>query len=590
MQLSAPLSGSLLSHRGTGRRIGLIAVALILFGTVNLGWAEAPGAVRTLNLYNIHTKESLRITYKRNGRFDSAALAKLNGFLRDWRREDETKMDPKLFDMLWEVHREVKSKGPIHVVSGYRSPKTNAMLRSRSANSGVAQTSQHMLGKAVDFSIPDADVAAVRAAALRIQGGGVGYYPRSGVPFVHMDTGNVRHWPRMTRDQLAKVFPDGRTLHMPTDGKPMPGYQLALADRGRGERTMTQSAPRNLFASLFGGGQEQDEVEANADSTTLVASAPSRPADAASPEDRAVEIAAAAVPMPRSRPVVVASAAAPIPSQRPAAAARPASYQVASAVSIPTAPVRVAAAASPVAAKPAAGAPSQIVADRGSWHELPKTLSADAGADERNAASASRRARAAAAESEAPKSVGPFAREDRRPSGLTMAYAAADDDMRPRRAQPMGEASASDGQAAALRRFAAARRQEMTRTAEQVVTGSVGSQMSAQVTTQGSASVAQMPLPAASQVSTVNHFERLSDTWLRGVALADDMQRGMVVTRMDDPDMRRLQPYLHKPADVVAMTFSPSPYAGLATERFAGQSVVFQATMAFAPGNRSSAR
>jgi len=102
--------------------------------------------------------------------------------------------------------------------------------------------------------------------------------------------------------------------------------------------------------------------------------------------------------------------------------------------------------------------------------------------------------------------------------------------------------------------------------------------------------VAQMPLPAASQVSTVNHFERLSDPWLRGVALADDMQRGMVVTRMDDPDMRRLQPYLHKPADVVAMTFSPSPYAGLATERFAGQSVVFQATMAFAPGNRSSAR
>ena len=102
----------------------------------------------------------------------------------------------------------MKATGPIHVVCGYRSPATNEMLRSRSRSTGVAKTSLHMQGKAIDFSIPSADVAAVRAAALRIQGGGVGYYPTSGIPFVHMDVGNVRHWPRMTRDQLAKVFPE----------------------------------------------------------------------------------------------------------------------------------------------------------------------------------------------------------------------------------------------------------------------------------------------------------------------------------------------------------------------------------------------
>ena len=148
--------------------------------------------------------------------------------------------------MLWEVHQEVKATGPIHVVCGYRSPATNEMLRSRSRSTGVAKTSLHMQGKAIDFSIPSADVAAVRAAALRIQGGGVGYYPTSGIPFVHMDVGNVRHWPRMTRDQPAKVFPSGRTLHLSTDG-PLPGYELALADaeRGGGRRPAADQAQKS---------------------------------------------------------------------------------------------------------------------------------------------------------------------------------------------------------------------------------------------------------------------------------------------------------------------------------------------------------
>ena len=136
-------------------------------------------------------------------------------------------MDPHLFDLLWQVYQESGSSQPIHIVCGYRSPETNAMLRRRS--SGVAQNSQHMLGKAMDFFIPGVPLAKLRAIGLRMQVGGVGYYPSSGSPFVHMDTGSVRMWPRMTRQQLVQVFPNGKTLYVPTDGKPLPGYDQALA-------------------------------------------------------------------------------------------------------------------------------------------------------------------------------------------------------------------------------------------------------------------------------------------------------------------------------------------------------------------------
>ena len=99
------------------------------------------------------------------------------------------------------------------------------MLRRRS--NGVARFSQHMLGHAMDFYIPGVPLDQLRAIGLRLQRGGVGFYPTSGSPFVHMDTGGVRHWPRMTREQLVKVFPDGRTVHIPTDG----GHSRAMRSR-----------------------------------------------------------------------------------------------------------------------------------------------------------------------------------------------------------------------------------------------------------------------------------------------------------------------------------------------------------------------
>lgn len=206
-----------------------VALAWLLVGAADPAHAEK----RTLKLFNTHTHETITVTYKKNGRFIPSALRELNRFLRDWRRNEATKMDPELFDLVWEVYKKTGAKKPIHVVSAYRSPATNNMLRKRSR--GVARTSQHTKGKAMDFFIPGVSVAKLRAAGLRQEIGGVGYYPRSRSPFVHMDTGRVRHWPRMTRKQLARVFPDGKTIHIPSDGKPMPRYNQALASLNKRE-------------------------------------------------------------------------------------------------------------------------------------------------------------------------------------------------------------------------------------------------------------------------------------------------------------------------------------------------------------------
>ena len=210
-----------------GARLG-VAGLLLLGASNSLQNAVAEGDTRTLSFHHVHTGEDITITFKRNGRYDEAALKKLDWFMRDWRKEQETHMDPHLFDLLWETYREVGASEPIQVICGYRSPGTNSMLRARS--NGVAQFSQHINGNAIDFYIPGVPLATVRAEGLRLQRGGVGFYPTSGSPFVHLDTGTIRHWPRIARQELVKIFPDGRTVHIPADGQPLPGYALALAD------------------------------------------------------------------------------------------------------------------------------------------------------------------------------------------------------------------------------------------------------------------------------------------------------------------------------------------------------------------------
>ncbi len=310
-----------LTHGATraGQSLGLAVLALLL-GSQGLQNAVANGDTRTLTLHHIHTGEDLTVTFKRNGRYDDEALKKVNHVLRDWRRDEETTMDPRLLDVVWEVYREVDAKVPIQVVCGYRSPATNAMLRRRS--SGVAQYSQHMLGRAMDFFIPGVPLETQREAGLRLQRGGVGYYPSSGSPFIHLDVGNVRHWPRMSRAQLAKVFPDGRTVHIPADGHPMPGYALALADiqsRGSSEPSETSlaaardagiavpatAAPRqrNLFAVLFTAKDEDDDRETAAAAPTA-APAPKmakKPDKTAQPKHSATKVAEN-IPLPVARP------------------------------------------------------------------------------------------------------------------------------------------------------------------------------------------------------------------------------------------------------------------------------------------------
>lgn len=236
--------GRVFRHATRWRTLGyaaLIGCAISATGT------EALANSRTLELYFTHTRESIKVVYKRNGQYVGSGLRDLNRFLRDWRRNEATKMDPELFDLLWELQQEFK--GTIYVVSAYRSPATNSMLRRRSR--GVAKNSQHMAGRAIDFYIKGANLAKVRAAGMRRQVGGVGYYPRSGSPFVHMDTASVRAWPRMSRSELARLFPDGKTLHLPASGSPLSGYAEAKKLEAQGKLTkLDGGGGGNMIASL----------------------------------------------------------------------------------------------------------------------------------------------------------------------------------------------------------------------------------------------------------------------------------------------------------------------------------------------------
>jgi uncharacterized protein YcbK (DUF882 family) len=259
-----------------------LAGIMVAFSFMTIAAPAAHAETRTLKLYFIHTKERAEITFKRNGRYDQAGLKKINNLLRDWRRNEPTKMDPRLLDIVWESYKSVGARDYIHVVSAYRSPATNSMLRKRSK--GVANKSQHMLGKAMDFYIPGVNLKKLRDAGLRAQAGGVGYYPRSGSPFVHLDVGSVRHWPRMSRKELVSVFPSGKTLHVPSDGKPLPGFDTALASyearKKKGGTALAlassgKSKSGGLLAALFGGGADEEEDAA----VESVASAkPSKPA------------------------------------------------------------------------------------------------------------------------------------------------------------------------------------------------------------------------------------------------------------------------------------------------------------------------
>ena len=145
---------------------------------------------RALQFFHTHTLKHLSIVYKRRGEFVPDALNEINAYLSDFRTGDVTEIDPQLLDLIYDLRETLGSKGTFEVISAYRSPKTNDMLRSRS--SGVAKNSQHVLGKAIDVRLTDIELPKLRDTAIAMQRGGVGYYSRSN--FVHIDTGRVRRW------------------------------------------------------------------------------------------------------------------------------------------------------------------------------------------------------------------------------------------------------------------------------------------------------------------------------------------------------------------------------------------------------------
>jgi uncharacterized protein YcbK (DUF882 family) len=493
-----------------GYRIGLASL-LLLMGAGSVHDATAENETRTLSFHHTHSNEDLTVTFKRNGRYDEDALKQLNHYLRDWRSQDETVMDRHLFDILWEVWRDVDGKAPIQIVSSYRSPATNAMLRHRSAHSGVARFSQHMLGHAMDFYIPGVPLEQIRYAGLRLQRGGVGFYPTSGSPFVHLDTGSIRHWPRMTHDQLVKVFPDGRTVHVPTDGVPLKGYELAKADiekRGNGDDAATIAKPSFLAALFKGKSNDEDDEGA----TAPAAEAKPAPVVTAKPADAKF---ADAVPTPRAKPQIVAA------------------LQLASADADAVPPLKAKPAAETAESKPET--PADIINARGFWDDGPDAPK-QATPEQLVAAVSARRTREAA-DPQSTASV-PAAYQ-------AMAYVPGPSPVD--RASPVvASAPIPRSVRPAVPRNAAAATGINT------------------IATKGS----------QGQDELVANSTRLSaakgdELWMRIMMLAPSAVT-MSVTVIGDSDLTLMRAFFVKPPASVTMNFSDDPMPGLSTDRFSG--------------------
>ena len=219
--------GVLLGLRRTTVLFGMAALLAIIGLSSDRMTAASTSADRTISLMHIHTKETLTVTYKKNGQFVPEAMKQIDWIMRDWRKNQSTRMDPETIDLIWEMHSELGSNEPVNIICGFRSRDTNEMLRKTVG--GQASQSQHITGKAVDITFPDVPLKRMRYSALIRERGGVGYYPTSGIPFVHVDSARVRSWPRLPRYELALLFPSGRSQHMPAEGGPISRDDVRVA-------------------------------------------------------------------------------------------------------------------------------------------------------------------------------------------------------------------------------------------------------------------------------------------------------------------------------------------------------------------------
>ena len=188
-QKSEQKPDNLLTRRGFLTSVAGAAMTVAAPG-VFASVAAAPARDRELSFYNTHTGEKLSATYWSEGHYLDDGIEEISWLLRDHRADKANNMDPKLLDLLHRLQHRVGHSGEYHVISGYRSPATNAMLAKQS--SGVAKRSYHMLGQAIDVRLPGFDTLELKKAALALKGGGVGYYANS--DFVHLDVGRVRTW------------------------------------------------------------------------------------------------------------------------------------------------------------------------------------------------------------------------------------------------------------------------------------------------------------------------------------------------------------------------------------------------------------
>lgn len=519
----------------TSVRVGLASLLLIATNARSVHNATADGDTRTLSFHHTHSGEDLTVTFKRQGRYDEAALKKLNHFLRDWRSQDSTTMDRRLFDIVWEVYRDVDGKQPIQIISAYRSPATNSMLRRRS--SGVARHSQHMQGQALDFFIPSVPLEQIRFAGLRLQRGGVGFYPTSGSPFVHLDVGSIRHWPRMTHDQLARVFPDGRTVHVPSNGQPLKGYELALADierRGNGEDVAAPSKSRTFLASLFGRKQADDEEEAGNDAArrkvvpVALAAADNAKATVTAAAEKLLE----RVPLPRAKPAGAAS------------------YQVASADTKTVPLPKPQAALKPIPADEyAPQSPIDIINARGFWDNEP----APKPAAEAQIAALKARGAVVAADPQFTASL---------PQNVSqaLAYAPAE--------APLDRAKVVAASAPLPR---------SPRVASLAPNPMSGADINA-----SAAAIAKAPQGKIATATRIKQASQTNDIWLRAMILAPSASTSMVASVLGDQDMTVMRTHFVKPNAAVAMTFSNDPQMGIVCEKFTGSATATLSTTSFA--------
>ena len=524
--------------------------------------ATADGETRTISFHHLHTKEDLTVTYKRNGRYDEYGLQQINHLMRDWREQEPIKMDPHLIHVLWEVHREVGGKEPISVICGYRSSGTNPKLRRRS--SGVAKFSLHMQGKAIDFHIPGVPLKrCVRPGCARnAEGSGFSVFRLR-----PLDTGNVRHWPRMPEAQLARVLSKGQLASRSASDN---GKSIAVAQAGSG-------ATPSFLSKLFGGDQDAAEAASSppaaakpaasarsASVPTLLDARPEQPAEkpAAKSGDRL-----AAVPVPLSRPVRSESFQAPSKAgAKPEAiavmpakpAADGASFELAATSSKP---VRLPPTAN--LAAPAGISANEIINDRGYWRGLPGADSSQSPDAARTTATpAARRPVAlASADPAATANATPWAMIDRNykePPPSALAYAA----------QPTSIAAApalTDG--GMLRAGSPA---DTT-----IAVKRSGERPSA--------------LPGKGQGHKPGAGWR---SFRRSVDARDDREPSaqgfMRTTLLGATDFRNLGPYMQKPGATVMMTFTADPHLGMTCEKFAGSAVVFISTVTFGAARTAS--